>query len=61
MVKLVPLPKETFTPLVAVIKARKCPAKEEKPGGKKQIIKKASERKLLKLGTKFHLGLAHWQ
>ena len=42
MVKLIPLPKETFTPLVAVIKARKCPAKEEKPGGKKQIIKKAS-------------------
>ena len=50
MVKLVPLPKETFTPLVTVIKARKCPAKEEKTGGKKQIIKKASERKLLKLG-----------
>ena len=49
MVKLVPLPKETFTPLVTVIKARKCPAKEEKTGGKK-IIKKASERKLLKLG-----------
>jgi len=33
-----------------VIKARKCPAKEEKTGGKKQIITKASKRKLLKLG-----------
>ena len=44
------IPKETFTSLVTVIKARKCPAKEEKPGAKKPIIKKASERKLLKLG-----------
>ena len=34
-VKLVPLPKETFTSLVAVIKARKCPAKEEKTGKNK--------------------------
>jgi len=50
VVKLVPLPKETFAPLVTVIKARKCPAKEEKTGRKKQIIKKASKRKLLKLG-----------
>ena len=49
MVKLVPLPKETFTSLVIVIKARKCPAKE-KNRGKKQIIKKASERKLVELG-----------
>ena len=39
MVKLVSLPKETFT---------------------KQIIKKASKRKLLKL-AEFRLGLAHWQ
>ena len=36
-VKLVPLPKETFTPLVTVIKARKCPAKEEKTGGKNKL------------------------
>ena len=50
MVKLVPLHKETFTSLVTVIKARKCPPKEEKTEGKKQIIKKASERKVLKLG-----------
>ena len=34
-VKLVPLPKETFTSLVTVIKARKCPAKEEKTGKNK--------------------------
>ena len=35
MVKLVPLPKETFTSLVTVIKPRKCPAKEEKTGKNK--------------------------
>ena len=40
MVKLVPLPKETFTPLVTVIKARKCPAKEEKTGGKNKLYKR---------------------
>ena len=34
MVKLVQLPKKTFTSLVTVIKARKCPEKEEKMGNK---------------------------
>ena len=29
------IPKETFTSLVTVIKARKCPAKEEKTGKNK--------------------------
>ena len=29
------IPKETFTSLVTVIKARKCPAKEEKTGENK--------------------------
>lgn len=44
MVKLVPLPKETFTSLVTVIKARKCPAKEEKTGGKTNYKKGEREK-----------------
>ena len=51
MVKLVPLPKETFTPLVAVIKARKCPAKEEKPGGEKINYKKGEREKATETGV----------
>ena len=44
MVKLVPLPKETFTPLVTVIKAKKCPPKEEKTGEKTNYKKGEREK-----------------
>ena len=44
MVKLVTLPKETFTSLVTVIKARKRPAKEEKTGEKTNYKKGEREK-----------------
>ena len=44
MVKLVPLHKETFTSLVTVIKARKCPPKEEKTGEKTNYKKGEREK-----------------
>ena len=44
MVKLVPLCKETFTSHVTVIKARKCPAKEEKTQGKTNYKKGKREK-----------------
>ena len=49
MVKLVPLPKETFTSLVTVIKARKRPAKEEKQG-EKTNYKKGERQKATETG-----------
>ena len=44
MVKLVSLPKETFTSHATVIKARKCPEKEEKTRGKTNYKKGEREK-----------------